>query len=112
MNENIPVLLSVGSFLHAVGQLLLLVISVILFLKQKSFASILMLLGISFSVLFGIGGFVMLTLASKTGPEAILRIQGIFSIINGISHLVFAIGVLLLILTVIKKMNGSMNSAK
>ncbi|WP_430966204.1 hypothetical protein [Spongiimicrobium sp. 2-473A-2-J] len=102
--SDLPIPYIIGYFVYGLGQLLVLIGCFILFFKQRSLASILMLLGSILSIILGIIGVVLPMVMARTGgPEAIVRSQGIISVVNGMVYIMFATGLILLAIKLVKK---------
>ncbi|MBT8184130.1 MAG: hypothetical protein KJN76_04775 [Eudoraea sp.] len=96
--QDLPALHLAAYIISFIGQLIVLIGCIVLFVKQRTLATALMLAGMLLSVVFGIMGFFMNFVAAGSSPEALLRNQGIFSTLNTLSYLLFGIGLLLLAL--------------
>ncbi len=104
MSDGLPISYYMGYALHALGTLVLLTVCIVLVVKQKSVAAVMMLLGTIFTILFSIGGiFWNQYAASENGSEGILEAQGLLSILSGLANLIFVVGVLLLALKRVQK---------
>lgn len=103
MNDlSIPYI--IGYIVFGLGQLVVLTACFILFYKQRSAASVLMLLGSILSIIVGILGVILPAVIARTGgAEAIVQSQGIISVVNGLVYIMFATGLLLLAIQQVKK---------
>ncbi|MEK6154349.1 hypothetical protein WIW50_13845 [Flavobacteriaceae bacterium 3-367] len=103
MNDlSIPYM--IGYIVFGLGQLVVLTACFILFYKQRSAASVLMLLGSVLAVIVGILGVVLpIAIARTSDPEALVRTQGMISVVNGLVYILFATGLILLAIQQPKK---------
>ncbi len=103
MNENDIIHNAIigGVFLF-ISYLLLLIGSIIIFNKQKNKVSILLLLGIILMILFS-SSSILVPFLLRNSIEKIVATQGILRILSSISQFIFAIGIFLFSLKLIKK---------
>ena len=100
--ENLPLPHMIGSALWFIAQLSVILFCLILLIKRPSLAAILMFCGMVLSLIFGSLGFLIFPLLGESDPESVLRTQGVLSILGSLAFMIFAIGLLLLVLRVIK----------
>ncbi|MEX0288653.1 MAG: hypothetical protein AB3N14_06045 [Flavobacteriaceae bacterium] len=108
--QDLPTLHIVSFIISFFGQLIVFVACVLLLIKQRSPAALLMLVGISLSALFSVLGLLMTSLSAQESPEAVIRTQGIFSILNTLSYLLFGLGLLLLAIKTVRKRKIEQNN--
>ncbi|MFD1614410.1 hypothetical protein [Gelatiniphilus marinus] len=104
--ENVDALqmqFAITGLINGLIHLIILIASILIVVKNKSVAAILLLIG-SLLVSMGFaGGFIYNVLAAQKGPEAIVNAQVTLSFFNAFSFLVFGIGLFLLALNYYKK---------
>ena len=93
---------AVGAFLNGLTQLIILIGCIILILKQKNLANLLLLLGIILMFMLSIAGIIW-PITVKGSPEDLLSIQGTLAVLRGIAYLIFGIGFLLLAINNLRK---------
>ena len=104
MGTDLPILYYLGYALHALGHLALLVACIILVIKQKSLATIMMLLGTVLTIIFTIGSlFWNRFVASNDGALSLIEAQGLQVLFGGLANLLFVIGLLLLAITYVRR---------
>ena len=104
--QDLPALHIAAYIISFLGHLVVFVGCILLLLKRRSLAALLMLVGISLSALFSVLGVLMTSLSASESPEAVIKTQGTFSILNTLSYLLFGLGLLLLAI----KTKGRKNS--
>ncbi|NMH89475.1 hypothetical protein [Flavivirga algicola] len=92
----------IGTIFSGISHILLLIGSIIILNKQKTTASFLILLGAIFMILTSLIG-ILWPVLSQGNYEKVLEVQGIISIISGLSYFIFALGILLFAVQLIKK---------
>ncbi|PRX54477.1 hypothetical protein [Flagellimonas meridianipacifica] len=107
--KDYEILYLTGGVISTILQLVVIVATGILLFKKRSLAAGLMFIGSLLTVLFY--GFSLFgsTLVARQGAEDLVKFNAIFSIVNQIPHMLFAIGLLLFIIGYVKKGNDSKN---
>lgn len=104
METNLPISFYAGYVLQALGLLILLAACIILVIKQKSLATIMMLLGTVLTIILSIGGILWNWFAARNdGALGVIEAQGLQSLFGGLANLLFVIGLLLLAITYVKR---------
>lgn len=103
---DLPVLQMVGSAITGLAYLLLLVGTVIVFVKRKDLGSGLLLAGSLASFICYIISYLGIIWASGAGVDTLLKAQGILSVISGLAYLIFAMGMVVLGLQLRKNLTG------
>ena len=80
--SDLPFLQIIGYSIGILGQLLVAIACIVLFVKKKSIATGLMILGILLSTLFYILNPLMLSFAAREGVEYLMEAQGILSVLG------------------------------
>lgn len=94
----------VSSILTALAQLSILIICLFLLIKEKSWASIFLFTGSLLIALGSIMGTVGMAIVGSNGdPETLLQYQSITNILNAIFYVIFALGLILLVLKYINR---------
>ena len=92
-----------SGILNTLGKIILLIACIVLYVKQRNGASIMMLVGAVLTIVFAILGFIWNLLAAQVGPESVVKINGIINIIGQLPYILFTIGLLLFCINHIKK---------
>ena len=101
--KDFEILYLTGGVISTIFQLVIIVATGMLLFKKRSLASGLMFVGSLFSILFYGFSFLGTTLMARQGAESLVKFNGIFSIVNQIPHILFAIGLLLFVIQYLKK---------
>ena len=104
--ENIDTLqlqYALASVLNGLVHLVILIASIILIVKKRSVATILLFIGSILTSLGFIGGFVYNTIAVQNGTDVLLKAQVVLNFFSVFSFFIFGIGFLLLVLKNFKK---------
>lgn len=83
-----------SGFLHGITHLVVIVACIVLVMKQKSAAAILMLIASVLTLLFSVLSIVWTQLAARSGAESLLQSNKILSIAGTIPYILFAVGLL------------------
>ncbi|WP_298999132.1 hypothetical protein ACOKFD_04665 [Flagellimonas sp. S174] len=107
--KDYEILYLTSGVISTIFQLVIIVATGILLFKKRSVATGLMFVGSLLSVAFY--GFSLFgsTLVARQGAEDLVKFNAIFSIVNQIPHILFAVGLLLFIIQYTKKENDSKN---
>ncbi|MEM9363265.1 MAG: hypothetical protein AAGA43_11545 [Bacteroidota bacterium] len=89
--------------ISTIFQLVAVVATGMLLFKKRSLATGLMFFGSLFSIVFYGFSFLGTTLMARQGAESVVKFNAIFSIINQIPHILFAIGLLLFVIQYLKR---------
>ena len=107
MDNSYIALYGIGYGIALLAQLLVLTTCIILLIKQRSLAALLMFLGSLITLLLGaISAISNVILTRASNPEMIVKYQWITYILREIGFLVFAIGLLMLILRYLKQLRA------
>ena len=87
-----------ASTLTFLGQFGVWIVCLLLLIKERSWASVLCFTGITLVLLGSVMGVLVRYLLARSGPEELVRYQGFINIANSLFYLVFAIGLIMLIL--------------
>ncbi|MCR9227653.1 MAG: hypothetical protein NXH90_09575 [Flavobacteriaceae bacterium] len=101
--ENLQNYYVIGGALNTLGQLIIVIASIILLIKQRNIPVFLILLGSTLSILFSVGSVFWNMVSAQDGPESLARNAGIVNIVSQLPYLLFAIGLLLYIIMFVKK---------
>ncbi len=85
----------IGNTLTILGQLCIWVFCILLLIRERSVASVLLVIGSSLFTLSGALGILLQAVFAKMSPEALLEFQGISYIITAIFYLIFTTGLVL-----------------
>ncbi len=94
---------AIAGFINGLVHLIVLTASIIIVVKKRSVASLLLLVGSLLNSVGLVGGFVYNAWAAQKGTEAILDAQVTLTFFNAFSFFVFGLGLFLLALGFYKK---------
>lgn len=100
--EGLPILNTIGGILLYFAKLIVLITCIIAFFKQRNSGSILLLIGSVAIILADILGIFLIIYAGNTNAMEIVKYTGINSIISAITNIIFALGLLLFIIQIVK----------
>ncbi|WP_179339127.1 hypothetical protein [Winogradskyella ludwigii] len=103
MDSSTEILFTVGQIISSFSTLILLIASIILFVKKKTLATWLILIGNSMGCITYIGSIFLSFFAGKESMDTFLIAQGISTIVQSMFYLIFAIGLILLVLSEFSK---------
>ena len=106
MNDSTEFLFTIGPIISGFTTLIVLAASIILFVKKRTSATTVILIGNLLICLTFISSIIINVFAAKEGIESLLLAQAISSIVQSISYLIFAIGLIMLALTEFSKNNS------
>ncbi len=101
--ENYEAYFMIGGGLTSLGKLIVVLASGILLAKQRNAGTILMFLGSVLSIVFSIGALLTTTFSAQAGPESIVKVNALSSILSPLPYILFAIGLLLFAAKQVKK---------
>ncbi len=101
--DNIQLQYALASLMNGVIHLIVLVATIVLIIKKRSMATLLLFIGSLLTSLGFIGGFIYNAIAAKDGAEALLNAQVYLNFFSVFSFFLFGIGFLLLVLNNFKK---------
>lgn len=91
-----------GSVLTIIGQLVIWVFCLLLLIKERNWATILLFTGSTLFSLAGVSGTFLQVVFAKTTPELLLKYQGMVYIMTSGFYLVFVTGLVLFFLKYFK----------
>jgi len=94
--EDYNILFYAGQLLYGLAELGILVGSILLVMKHRNVATLLMLFGSIFSIVFYILNQVIYLFDVLNNMDSLMLFQGGFSIAGGFCFLIFAIGLIML----------------
>ncbi|MBR9853534.1 MAG: hypothetical protein GYB37_03005 [Algicola sp.] len=97
----------VGGVLTALGKLILVLASGILFTKQRNLGTTLMFLGSVLSIVFSLGTLLLTTFSAQAGQESVIKANALGSLLTPLPYILFAIGLLLFVIKQVKKHPGN-----
>ncbi|MBT8264961.1 MAG: hypothetical protein KJO41_03610 [Bacteroidia bacterium] len=100
-------LFAFGSILSGLANLVILVATVILLFKRRNLATIIIFIGwFSHSLVF-LFGFIANIFAARIGSEELVFTNALMTILNGITVLIFSIGLLIFFIQIKKQKTDS-----
>lgn len=103
MNNSTEILFTIGQIISGLSTLILLIASIILFIKKKTLATWLILIGNILVFITYIGSLFLNILIGSVNMDTMLMAQGFSLIVQNISYSLFAIGLILLAITEFSK---------
>lgn len=100
--EGLPILNTIGGILLYFAKLVVLMASIIAFYKKRNTGSFLLLIGSIAIILADILGIFLIIYAGNTSVMEVVKYTGINSIISAITYIIFALGLLLFIIQIVK----------
>lgn len=94
MMEGMPILSIIGTVLYWIVQLLVLAGCLLLAYNYRKSSAYIMLLGAFLSLFFSLTGTFINYAFAQESSEALLTSYGMVSILSGVSHGIFAIGLI------------------
>jgi hypothetical protein len=111
MDNTDSIYFAASGLLHGIIQLVVIVACIILVAKQKSSATILMLVGQILALLFSMGGYVWNFVAARDGVDSLLMANKIMALLGPLPYAIFAIGLVLYATNQVKKKHLEQESA-
>ncbi|MBT8272456.1 MAG: hypothetical protein KJO77_01530 [Bacteroidia bacterium] len=100
--DQYTALFTIGSVLSFVGTFLFFIAALILFIRKRTPATILVFVGsLLLLLLFGFGILAPI-LAARRGSEDLLWVNGFITVARGFSYLTLSIGILILVMDIKK----------
>lgn len=101
--ENYEAYFMIGGGLSTLGKLILVLACGILLTKQKNLATILMFSGSVLSIVFSLVIMLGTTFSTQGGPESVVKVNALGSLLTPLPYILFAIGLLLFVAKQVKK---------
>ncbi|WP_156102330.1 hypothetical protein [Muricauda sp. MAR_2010_75] len=101
--ENYEAYFMIGGGLTSLGKLIAVLASGILLAKQRNWSTILMFLGSVLSIIVSLGFLLLTTFSAQEGPESVVKVNALGSIITPLPYILFVIGLLLFATKQVKK---------
>ncbi|PWL38607.1 hypothetical protein DKG77_10130 [Flagellimonas aquimarina] len=95
MENNEYIHFIIGGLLHGISHLAVITACIIMLIKQKNSATILMLTASILTLLFSVGSIIWNRIAAYNGAESLVQATKIISILGAIPYILFALGLLL-----------------
>ncbi|MBF8151392.1 hypothetical protein ITJ86_15910 [Winogradskyella sp. F6397] len=95
MNNSTEILFYIGQIISAVSIVIVLIATIILFIKKRSLATWLILIGYVLVVITYVAKLFVSVFAGREGMDTLLLTQGISSIVQNLSYLIFAVGLII-----------------
>ena len=103
MNSSTEILFYTGQIISALSTFIVLIASIILFLKKRTLATWLILIGSVLVILTSVASLVIRVFASAESVDTLLLTQGISIIIQNVSYLIFSVGLIILVVSEFSK---------
>ena len=103
MLSSTEMLFTIGSIISVFSTLIILMASIILFIKKKTLATWIILIGTISVFITYIGNIILNVFASRGSMDTLLLLQGVSNIVQSLSYLIFAVGLIILAITEFSK---------
>ncbi|QNK78633.1 hypothetical protein [Winogradskyella undariae] len=103
MNNSTEILFYIGQVISGLATFIILIAAIILFIKKKTIATWIILIGYLLVVLTYISGLLISIYAGRKSVETLLIAQGVSNITQSLSYLIFATGLIILVITEFSK---------
>ncbi|NRR92312.1 hypothetical protein HSX10_12110 [Winogradskyella undariae] len=103
MLSSTEMLFTIGSIISVFSTLIILMASIILFIKKKTLATWIILIGTILVFVTYIGNIILNVFASRGNMDTLLLLQGVSNIIQSLSYLIFTVGLTILAITEFSK---------
>ncbi|MEH1008129.1 hypothetical protein VDP25_10315 [Winogradskyella sp. ECml5-4] len=103
MNSSTEILFYTGQIISALSTFIVLIASIILFIKKRTLATWLILIGSVLVILTSAASLVIRVFASAESVDTLLLTQGISIIIQNVSYLIFSVGLIILVVSEFSK---------
>ncbi|MBU2920403.1 hypothetical protein KO504_03550 [Winogradskyella psychrotolerans] len=103
MNSSTEILFYTGQIISALSTFIILIASIILFIKKRTLATWLILIGSVLVILTSVTSLVIRVFASAESVGTLLLTQGISIIIQNVSYLIFSVGLIILVVSEFSK---------
>ncbi|MGJ8550671.1 hypothetical protein [Winogradskyella wichelsiae] len=103
MLSSTEMLFTIGSIISVFSTLIILMASIILFIKKKTLATWIILIGTILVFITYIGNIILNVFASGGSMDTLLLLQGVSNIVQSLSYLIFTIGLTILAITEFSK---------
>ncbi|WP_418636680.1 hypothetical protein [Winogradskyella sp.] len=103
MNSSTEILFYTGQIISALSTFIVLIASIILFIKKRTLATWLILIGSVLVILTSVASLVIRVFSSAESVDTLLLIQGISIIIQNVSYLIFSVGLIILVVSEFSK---------
>ncbi|WP_179377252.1 hypothetical protein [Winogradskyella wichelsiae] len=103
MLSSTEMLFTIGSIISVFSTLIILMASIILFIKKKTLATWIILIGTILVFITYIGNIILNVFAGRGSMDTLLLLQGVSNIVQSLSYLIFTIGLTILAITEFSK---------
>jgi len=104
--ENFELQFMITNIINGLMQLIVLIAAIIMLIKKRNTATVLLCIGSALTTLGIVGGIIYNAMAARDGTEGILRAQIHLNYFNTFAYIIFAIGLLLLAFTYFENNNN------
>ncbi|NND64164.1 MAG: hypothetical protein HKN48_13320 [Flavobacteriaceae bacterium] len=100
--DSLGVINYIGPILYNLAQVIVIFASIVLFFKRKDLLSGLMVLSVIASLGFTLFNLFWFYFSTPESSESMFRVQGILNVLGGLSQIMFAITLFLVVLQITK----------
>jgi len=101
--DNIQLHLAITAIINGLVQLIVLIATIIMLIKKRNSATVLLCIGSILNILGFVGGIIYNAMAAQYGTDAILQAQINLNYFNAFAYVIFGIGLLLLAISYVEK---------
>ncbi len=106
METNQYIHFIISGLINGFAHLAVIAACIIIVIKQKNSASILMLVASILTLLFSVGSIIWNKIAAYNGAESLVQATKIISILGAIPYILFALGLLLFAVKHVKRLSA------
>ncbi|NAY90678.1 hypothetical protein GTQ34_01995 [Muricauda sp. JGD-17] len=103
MENTDTLMFAAGGLLNGIAYLVIIVACILLVAKRKTGATVLMLASQLLGLLFFVASFAWTTISAHQGAESLVKTSKIIAMLGPLPHLLFAVGLLWFVFTLVKK---------
>lgn len=103
METNQYIHFIISGLLNGIAHLIVIIACIVMVVKQKNSATILMLIASILTLLFSAGSIIWNKIAAYNGAESLVQVTKITSIIGVVPYILFALGLILYAVKYLKK---------
>ncbi len=104
MTDQFEFLFTISSIIYNISGLIVIVASIIIFIKIRTLSTVLMLIGSILTLLLNGTNFIVSLLSNRIGYELYLKLVQITSVISSFTYLIFSMGIILFAIHDLKKL--------
>ncbi|WP_299103112.1 hypothetical protein [uncultured Winogradskyella sp.] len=103
MDSSTQILFSIGQIISSISMLIILAATIVLIIKKRTPATWTIFIGYLLFCIKYVVSLIITIMAGRYSMDTLLQIQGISNIVRSLSYLIFAIGLLMFVITELSK---------